>query len=194
MDTTTVRSADGTELIVCAQHHLSLCHRCCLDFEECNEEAREARLCSTDVCDYPPCSAKGETKRCGGCRNVWYCSQRCQARHWRDHRPSCQTHADVRVALGLGQPPAKLFRNGTTIVAPFENADGTWTDRRAKIVRYIPGSGPYTNPLIEYNPRNGGDWRNDWCLPRYAIKFLDTGVVTSNPCSDCHLDWKVSSS
>ena len=35
------------------------------------------------------CHKGGETQRCAGCRNAFYCSKSCQRKHWKKHKPNC---------------------------------------------------------------------------------------------------------
>ena len=40
-------------------------------------------------CDSPGCGAANPRKRCARCRTVYYCSEACQLRNWRQHRADC---------------------------------------------------------------------------------------------------------
>lgn len=42
----------------------------------------EARFCG--YCSKPDC-----TKRCAKCKEVYYCSDQCQKKHWSAHKPQC---------------------------------------------------------------------------------------------------------
>lgn len=42
-------------------------------------------------CAYPDCDSGNKAdSRCGRCRKAYYCSRRCQRKHWKDHKPSCE--------------------------------------------------------------------------------------------------------
>jgi hypothetical protein len=42
------------------------------------------------VCAAPGCGATTGLRRCGGCRQVRYCSTACRDAHWRAHRHECK--------------------------------------------------------------------------------------------------------
>ncbi|KAI0677728.1 hypothetical protein C8Q78DRAFT_106898 [Trametes maxima] len=51
------------------------------------------RECASSGCSTPA------TKRCAGCRNLWYCSEPCQKKHWPSHIFECQ----------LGKPISPVY-------------------------------------------------------------------------------------
>lgn len=38
------------------------------------------------------CTRTEMKKRCGYCRDIYYCSEECKATHWRSHRDACREH------------------------------------------------------------------------------------------------------
>ncbi|GIQ79737.1 hypothetical protein KIPB_000428 [Kipferlia bialata] len=40
----------------------------------------------------PKCKrcGKSASNRCGACKEVWYCSDRCQRKHWKEHKLECK--------------------------------------------------------------------------------------------------------
>jgi hypothetical protein len=68
------------------------------------------------LCNKPGCSntsgptelslVTGRSCRCGGCRVAHYCSQACQARHWKQHKPVCTALAAAAAAAAGGTPAA----------------------------------------------------------------------------------------
>lgn len=50
------------------------------DMEAGNDDER--------VCGY--CQKQKGTKKCGGCKQIYYCSQQCQIDHWQDHKSECK--------------------------------------------------------------------------------------------------------
>ena len=36
------------------------------------------------------CKKQGMMKRCGGCKDKWYCSQKCQRADWKEHKAQCK--------------------------------------------------------------------------------------------------------
>ena len=36
------------------------------------------------------CNKQKGTKKCGGCKQTYYCSQKCQSNHWKDHKSQCK--------------------------------------------------------------------------------------------------------
>ena len=43
-------------------------------------------MCQADGCEV----FSGETKKCSGCRSLYYCSRSCQVADWKRHKPMCQ--------------------------------------------------------------------------------------------------------
>ena len=45
----------------------------------------------------PKCAVCGEeaSKRCGRCRNEWYCGRECQVKQWKKHKPVCDLVASA---------------------------------------------------------------------------------------------------
>ncbi|KAJ8600360.1 hypothetical protein CTAYLR_000691 [Chrysophaeum taylorii] len=67
------------------------------DSEKAEKAAAKAReLKGTPVCSAACCS-KDAGLRCSRC-GVWYCSERCQRKHWREHRTVCKRREE---AVGL---------------------------------------------------------------------------------------------
>lgn len=58
-------------------------------FEEWMDSPLERMCFATD------CFATKNLKKCGGCNTVTYCSQDCQKRDWRQHKPSCQKKVNI---------------------------------------------------------------------------------------------------
>ncbi|XP_065891273.1 zinc finger MYND domain-containing protein 10-like [Dysidea avara] len=60
---------------------------------------RWVEACNWDVLetlsgDAPKCAQCGQTsamKRCSRCRSEWYCGRECQVKHWKKHKPFCDT-------------------------------------------------------------------------------------------------------
>ena len=82
----------------------------------------EAALRTAATSPPPPvcecCGVEGADKRCGRCRESWYCSAACQTRHWKEgHKTKCVEKTKTNTA-----PPAAAFAQsggsagtGTTI-------------------------------------------------------------------------------
>ena len=47
------------------------------------------------------CASKGDLKRCGLCKGLWYCSIACQRAHWPDHKAFCTGYVVPEDALAL---------------------------------------------------------------------------------------------
>lgn len=46
------------------------------------------------------CGLSHAKHRCSRCRLVWYCSQKCQRQHWREHKASCHSLSFMRIKQG----------------------------------------------------------------------------------------------
>lgn len=44
---------------------------------------------SAITCDASDCSKPGPSMRCSKCKMVYYCSQKCQRSHWKEHKTDC---------------------------------------------------------------------------------------------------------
>ena len=63
------------------------------------------------------CHEKGADKRCGRCREAWYCGAACQKQHWKDgHKHKCATKAErkpqARAAVVLRAVAAAAAQSG----------------------------------------------------------------------------------
>lgn len=45
------------------------------------------------------CDKDGCTKGCGTCKSLYYCSKKCQAAHWKEHKKSCNVLAVGMLAV-----------------------------------------------------------------------------------------------
>ena len=55
------------------------------------------QCCALPSCDKREASV-GQYKKCGGCRNVFYCSEEHGALHWKEHKPVCRAAAAAATA------------------------------------------------------------------------------------------------
>eukprot|EP01083_Nonionella_stella_P226926 805435_1 len=56
----------------------------------------------TDIC--PVCKEQKANKRCGGCKQIQYCSQKCQSIHWSSHKKRCK---ELRTKKNAGKQQKK---------------------------------------------------------------------------------------
>lgn len=197
VDCTMITEAGGAEICVCSAHHLEHCLQCSLSFEDLNERARDEAF-STRHCENSACNSSRAGSRCAGCSNAWYCSRGCQRAHWRaGHRRECAAMGeDVAIAMGGECEPERRLRNGTRVLRRDRSGRKPPRDLRATIMRFIPGNGPYEDPLVDFDPRTyPGYVDGDLC--RYAIRYADGGANSSGQticCQDVHDEWEVLSS
>ena len=47
------------------------------------------------------CGQADSTKRCGACRKVYYCSEKCQKNDWKSHKPNCVNREEKTIQVCL---------------------------------------------------------------------------------------------
>lgn len=89
---------DGS--MVCEEHGLDYCHRCCLDFRDMNADNSEQMATAEAItCSRTNCFNKG-TLCCSRCKMALYCSASCQKLHWKDHKMNCIQAGMVEPTFG----------------------------------------------------------------------------------------------
>ena len=74
-----------------------------------------AAAATTQTCSWAACGAElsGEAaakNRCGRCKRVYYCSRRCQKKHWKEggHREACEEPPCCTICLDGGEVPLPI--------------------------------------------------------------------------------------
>ena len=63
------------------------------------------------------CRSDSSLKSCAGCVQVSYCSQQCQKKHWKQHKPLCRPFKLTPIAgKGLGLVASRLIKKGEVII------------------------------------------------------------------------------
>ena len=64
------------------------------------------------------CCCVNDLRRCGGCRQVWYCGDDCQRADWASHRAEC------KAKKGTTRPPGEDPRTNTYWIRRATRIDG----------------------------------------------------------------------
>ena len=67
--------------------------RQCANANECDDPGPQCKRHEDSRLGIPRCANPGPTNllRCGNCKRIWYCSERCQKNSWKYHKPFCRS-------------------------------------------------------------------------------------------------------
>lgn len=175
------RVVGGVRLTLCRDHEREECHVCCMSFTDVNEEARTTHE-GEKHCNLSSCGRQGgaSLKICGGCRNAWYCNRNCQRANWTEHKAACRAMGTM-LQIEEGKPPVRRFAPGTKLRVKMEGMEPV----KCSIVKFLPGRGPYQDPMVSIDLQKYPQYRkfDDWC--RYSIRF-PSGDVQFDTCESVH--------
>lgn len=110
------------------------------------------------LCSY--CGTKGCVVRCSGCRQVWYCGEACQRRHWKmttaidnlqgggGHREHCSSLAGAAAA----SPSAAVLPRTTTNTTTSHKEEEKQGQRRPPAAPLVSGETPSPGPSKGASP------------------------------------------